>query len=200
MTLRNILYFAWKSIKNYSRDSSTTVNVRGGSITFCIFLFIFFKESVFLKILYWSGFSIKQKALPDLIFEFFTEKNELYPSLYALLFNKNNCKVLICNYFKSRSNNFLRNFATQRNLPFCDNEQLFQDYKEKHGAPSAPSLISEDDWHPSFKGYSLIANNIQYAKKTMIKPIKAWVILSLACLTLLGSPPEVINLNPEITR
>lgn len=73
--------------------------------------------------------------------------------------DKNKCMVLVCNYhFAHRINNFLSKFVKQRNIPFCDNESIFREYKKKYGSTS--DLISSDGWHPSIKGYSIIAHNL----------------------------------------
>lgn len=73
--------------------------------------------------------------------------------------NKYDCRVLLCNYFFLREiNTFLRNFAIQRNIPFCDNENIYKEYKKKYG--SITGLISEDDFHPNAKGYSIMAQNL----------------------------------------
>lgn len=68
---------------------------------------------------------------------------------------KNGCRVLICNYFNSIANTFLRDFSTVNNIPFCDNEKAFKEYRDP-----PLDLISEDGWHPSYKGYSIIAQNL----------------------------------------
>jgi hypothetical protein len=67
----------------------------------------------------------------------------------------NKCKVLICNYFDSGANDFLRKFSAVNNIPFCDNEKIFKEYR---GAAS--DLISADGWHPNAKGYSMMAQNL----------------------------------------
>lgn len=68
---------------------------------------------------------------------------------------KNGCKVLICNYFhRSQVNIFLKEFARDRNIPFCDNEKIFKEY------PDPYSLTSQDSFHPNFKGYSFMAQNL----------------------------------------
>lgn len=84
-----------------------------------------------------------------------TSKGELANNLNYMLTiaAKNRCKVIICNYFHSSSNGYLRDFAVKENIPFCDNEKLYSS-----GGHS--DWISEDGWHPSFKGYSAIAQNL----------------------------------------
>lgn len=68
---------------------------------------------------------------------------------------ENKCKVLICNYFYSPANIFLREFSRDNNIPFCDNQKIFKGYKNARF-----KLISEDGWHPNVKGYSIIAKNL----------------------------------------
>jgi lysophospholipase L1-like esterase len=67
----------------------------------------------------------------------------------------NKCKVLISNYFDSGANDFLRTFSAVHNIPFCDNERIFKEYR---GAAS--DLISADGWHPNSKGYLFMAQNL----------------------------------------
>lgn len=82
-------------------------------------------------------------------------KNELTNNLNCMLTTaaKNRCKVIICNYFISGSNEFLRAFAEKMSIPFCDNEKSY--LSEIHS-----DWISEDGWHPSLKGYSVITQNL----------------------------------------
>lgn len=68
---------------------------------------------------------------------------------------KNKCKILLCNYFQSGANSFLRKLAVEKNIPFCDNEKVFEEYR---GLSS--DLISEDGWHPNAKGYAIMAKNL----------------------------------------
>ena len=65
-------------------------------------------------------------------------------------------KIMLCNYFISPANLFLRDFATQRKVPFCDMESL-------HQQQGRPDWISADGWHPSLQGYAAMARKLYEA-------------------------------------
>ncbi len=68
-------------------------------------------------------------------------------------------KVILCNYFDSPANSFLRDFAARRKVPFCDMESLYRE--QGH-----PNWISIDGWHPSPSGYAAMASKIYEAIET----------------------------------
>lgn len=68
------------------------------------------------------------------------------------------CRMLLCGYPVSGMNYWLREYATERGLVFCDIEQAFERYGKLHG--SVQGLLSEDNWHPSEQGYAYIAQEL----------------------------------------
>lgn len=76
------------------------------------------------------------------------------------LAQQRNVKVILCNYFNSPANPFLRSYALKRKLTFCDQEKAFSDY------PSKAELISDDGWHPSSRGYEFMARELLSVMKT----------------------------------
>lgn len=73
--------------------------------------------------------------------------------------NMNKVKVLLCNYFNHPINIFLREFATKRGIPFCDNEKIYKRWKAEYGTTN-DIIAAGETWHPNAKGYSLIAKNL----------------------------------------
>ena len=88
--------------------------------------------------------------------------------LMVKIANKNKCRIIICNYhiINISINNFLREFSKERKIYFCDNEKRFKEYEEETG--SIGDLLSEDNWHPNVKGYSIIAQNIYHCIKNIL--------------------------------
>lgn len=72
---------------------------------------------------------------------------------------KNRVKILLCSYFNHPINDFLREFAVKRDIPFCDNETIYKQWKDEYGT-TKDIIATSDTWHPNAKGYSLIAQNL----------------------------------------
>lgn len=66
-------------------------------------------------------------------------------------------KFIICNYFYSWVNDYLKDEARKYNIYFVDNEKIYEEYLRsgKEG-----EILSDDKWHPNAKGYGLMAENI----------------------------------------
>ena len=65
--------------------------------------------------------------------------------------------IIVCNYFTSWINDFLKKTSEEKGVLFCDNESIYSRYQEEG---NNAEIISEDGWHPNDRGYYLIARNI----------------------------------------
>ncbi|MBN2407395.1 MAG: hypothetical protein JXJ19_06835 [Elusimicrobia bacterium] len=68
-----------------------------------------------------------------------------------------NADVILCNYFRSWFNEYAQGIAQKNGTYFCDNQKVAEEYIS---GGREREIFYSDNWHPSIKGYSLIAGNL----------------------------------------